>query len=118
MYGSTVPGNDPRGVFGRENLLREKIGLRQTDARMIRPTEVPSEVAVEWDWEQVLAEALRNDASIRNLTSKIAQLEAELTAAQKDLLPASNFRSKDEANDTVTANSATMPPADTDAAER
>ncbi|MEZ6082165.1 MAG: hypothetical protein R3C56_42760 [Pirellulaceae bacterium] len=52
MVGSTVPGNDPRGVFGRENLLREKIGLRQTDERMIRPTEVPSEVAVEWDWEQ------------------------------------------------------------------
>lgn len=36
-YGSTVPGNDPQGVFGRENLLREKIGLRQTDERMIRP---------------------------------------------------------------------------------
>ena len=56
QFALVVPGNAPQGVYGRENFLCKKIGLRQPDGQMIRPTEVPSEVSGEWEWEQVLAE--------------------------------------------------------------
>ncbi len=87
LYGSTVPGKDPQGMYGRENLLRDTIGWAAADGRMIRPTDEPSLAPAQLDFEQVREEALRNNPTVRKKKSDLAQLELELTSAKKTVLP-------------------------------
>ncbi|GIW98094.1 MAG: transporter [Pirellulaceae bacterium] len=87
LYGSTVPGNDPRGLYGREQTLREKIGWSATDGRLIRPADEPSTAKVYFDWYEVQAEALTRNTEVRRQRWAIKQREMELISAKNQILP-------------------------------
>lgn len=86
-HGSSVPGNDPRGLYGREQTLREKIGWSATDARLIRPSDLPSEARIDFDWNDVLAEGLVRNVELRKQKWFIKSIELELASAKNQLLP-------------------------------
>ena len=85
--GSAVPGNDPRGLRGREQILREKIGWSPTDGRMIRPIDEPTYARVEFDWYEILSEALNRNVELQRQKWAIKQRELELISAKNQLLP-------------------------------
>ncbi|MCA9134584.1 MAG: TolC family protein, partial [Planctomycetales bacterium] len=87
FYGSTVPGNDPRGLYGREQILREKIGWSATDSRMIRPADEPTLARIHFDWGQVTNEALTRSVELRRQKWAIKQKELELMSAKNQILP-------------------------------
>lgn len=86
LYGSTVPGNDPRGLYGREQILREKIGWSATDGRMLRPSDEPTVARIQFDWHEVHAEALTRNTELRRQKWAIKQRELELLPAKNQML--------------------------------
>lgn len=86
-HGSSVPGNDPRGLYGREQILREKIGWPSTDARLIRPSDVPTEARVDFDWNSILGEGLVRNVDLRKQKWYIKSVELEIASAKNQLLP-------------------------------
>ncbi len=87
-HGSTIIGSiDPRGLLGREQILREKIGLAPTDGRLIRPTDVPSEAWVDFEWEAIRGEALVRNPEVRKQRWFIKGVELEIASAKNQLLP-------------------------------
>lgn len=87
FYGSTIPGNDPRGLYGREQVLREKMGWSPTDSRMIRPSDEPSEARVRFDWCDVHSEALLRSVELRKQKWAIKSAQLEMMSAKNQLLP-------------------------------
>ena len=87
FYGSTIPGNDPRGLYGREQLLREKMGWSPTDSRMIRPSDEPTEARVHFDWCDVHSEALLRSVELRKHKWAIKSAQLEMMSAKNQLLP-------------------------------
>jgi outer membrane protein TolC len=87
LYGSTIPGNDPRGLYGREQILREKMGWSATDGRMIRPIDEPTEARVHFDWSDVQSEALLRSVELRRQLWAIKSTELEIMSAKNQLLP-------------------------------
>ncbi len=87
-HGSNVPGSfDPRGLYGREQILREKIGWGPSDGRLIRPSDLPTEARVDFDWESVKAEALVRNVEVRKQKWAIKGIELEIMSAKNQLLP-------------------------------
>ncbi|MEM0927400.1 MAG: TolC family protein, partial [Planctomycetota bacterium] len=91
LSGSNLPGNDPFGVYGRERILREKLGLTATDARLIRPITEPTQARVEFDWDQSVAEMLYLSPEIRARKYELKQAELELALAKNQVLPEVNL---------------------------
>jgi len=87
LYGSTIPGNDPRGLYGREQILREKMGWSATDGRMIRPSDEPTEARVHFDWNDVHSESLMRSVELRRQLWAIKSAELEIMSAKNQLLP-------------------------------
>ena len=87
FYGSNVPGNDPRGLYGREQVLREKLGVGPTDGRLIRPADDPTTALVQFDWSSVQAEALTRNVDLRRNKWAVKQRELELISANNQILP-------------------------------
>lgn len=87
LYGSTVPGNDPRGLYGREQILREKIGWSATDGILIRPIDIPTDARIHFEWCDVHAEALTRNTELRRHKWAIKQRELELISARNQILP-------------------------------
>lgn len=87
LYGSNVPGNDPRGLYGREQVLREKLGWSASDGRLIRPQDVPTTARVEFDWNNILSEGLTRNVDLRRHKWSIKQRELELISAKNQILP-------------------------------
>ncbi len=85
-HGSTVPGNDPRGLYGREQILREKIGWPTTDKRLIRPSDVPTDARVDFEWHSILSEALCRNVDLRRQKWFIKGVELEIQSAKNQLL--------------------------------
>lgn len=86
-YGSTVPGFDPRGLYGREQVLREKIGWSPTDPRVIRPANEPTLARINFEWSDVVAEGLVRNVELRRQKWAIKQRELELISAKNQILP-------------------------------
>ena len=65
----TALNGDPRqgvsGVLQSEANLRRLIGMPQSDARMIRPAEVPSLARTIFDWDQLMFAALESRSELR-----------------------------------------------------
>lgn len=87
LYGSSIPGNDPRGLYGREQTLREKIGWSASDSRMIRPADNPTTAQIHFDWVEVTSEALHRSVELRRQKWAIKQKELELMSAKNQILP-------------------------------
>lgn len=87
LNGSTVPGNDPRGLRGREQILREKMGWSPTDGQFIRPIDNPTTARIEFNWYDVTAEGLTRNVHLRQQKWGIKQRELELVSAKNQILP-------------------------------
>lgn len=87
LYGSPVPGNDPLGLYGREQVLREKIGWAATDGQFIRPADDPTVARIHFDWGDVQSEALVRNTELRRQKWAIKQRELELISAKNQILP-------------------------------
>jgi len=75
------------GVYARENNLRYLMGLSANDGRLIRPSDEPAIGRIEFDWEEILGEALCRRVELRRQKWTIQRRELELTAAKNFLMP-------------------------------
>ncbi|MEM6471237.1 MAG: TolC family protein [Planctomycetota bacterium] len=91
LSGSNVPGSDPFGVYGRERILREKLGLSATDGRLIRPSTEPTIARVEYDWNESVAQMLYLSPEVRARKYELKQAELELALAKNQVLPEVNL---------------------------
>ena len=76
-----------RDLHRQENRLRTLIGWTPTDGRMIRPSDVPTDAKVSFDWSEIQCESLIRSIELRNQKWRIKQRELELIAARNQLLP-------------------------------
>lgn len=90
LVGSTVPGSDPLGLYGREQVLREKLGWAAQDGQMIRPASDPTVARVHFNWEDVSDEALQRNVELRRHKWDVKQRELELVSAKNQILPQLN----------------------------
>lgn len=79
-----------QNVYNTENTLRFLMGLAATDGRLIRPSDDPSTARVEFDWNEIHAEALTRSVELRRQKWTIKQRELQLIAARNQLLPQVN----------------------------
>lgn len=75
------------GVLGNERRLRQLLGLPPTDERLIRPITEPTRVAIAFDWESSVHDALSRRSELRRQTLTIKRREAELCATRNTRLP-------------------------------
>lgn len=87
LHGSNAPGNDDLGIYGHEDQLCQAMGWQPLDGRMVRPVDESVIEPLQLEWEEVLAQTLINNQSIRTCKSRIRELETELMVAKKRLLP-------------------------------
>jgi len=74
-------------LYSVENRLRYLMGLAATDGRLIRPADDPTTAKVEFDWHEVMPEALARNTELRRQSWQIKQRELQLVAAKNFLLP-------------------------------
>ncbi len=75
------------GVQVAERRLRLLMGIPITDGRLIRPSDEPAVVPIEFDWNQVVADALSERAELRQQGWRIKLRQLELKANRNFLLP-------------------------------
>jgi outer membrane protein TolC len=76
-----------RELHNSENQLRLLMGIAATDGRLIRPIDEPSLARVQFDWNQILVEALVKRPELRLRKWEIKRREMELIIARNQLLP-------------------------------
>lgn len=76
-----------RALFNAENELRLLMGLAATDGRVIRPKDEPTLARVEFDWTEILAEAIARRPELISKRWQVKQRELELILARNQLLP-------------------------------
>jgi outer membrane protein TolC len=76
-----------RNLYDTENELRLLMGLTATDGRLIRPKDDPTLARVEFDWTEILAEAVARRPELTQQRWAIKQREMELILARNQLLP-------------------------------
>ena len=91
LAGSNIAGDERFGVYGRERVLRELMGISATDGRLIRPVEEPSIARVEYDWNESVAQMLHMSPELRRSKIRIKQSELELDLAKNQVLPDVNL---------------------------
>jgi outer membrane protein TolC len=75
------------GVLMAERRLRLLMGLPPSDARLLRPSDEPVAAKVDFDWEQITAEAATRRTELRRQKFNIRRRELELMASKNHLLP-------------------------------
>lgn len=76
-----------RNLYDAENELRFLLGLTATDGRLIRPKDDPSLAKVEFDWCEILAEAIARRPELAQQRWRVKQHEMELILFRNELLP-------------------------------
>ena len=79
-----------RGVGGvqvAERRLRLLMGMPITDGRLIRPLDEPTVVPIQFDWDQVVSDALSKRAELRQQRWRIKLRQLELKGNRNFLLP-------------------------------
>jgi outer membrane protein TolC len=112
-----------RSLYDAENELRFLMGLTATDGRLVRPKDDPTLARVEFDWCEVLAEAVARRPELIQRRWLIKQREMELILARNQLLPqldiGAQYRFVGVGNDLIHANRDPQPfptiPIDTNA---
>jgi len=74
-------------LYSAENNLRYLMGLAPSDDRLIRPADEPTTAKIDFDWCEVLSEALVRDVNLRREKWLIKQYELKLIVAKNYLLP-------------------------------
>lgn len=91
LTGSRIPGRDPNGLYGHERNLRYLMGIAATDGRLIRPGDEPSLARVNFDWHEILCEAIHRSPELRAQKFRIKQRELECNLAKNQMLPDLNI---------------------------
>lgn len=76
-----------RTLYDVENELRFLLGLSATDGRLIRPKDDPTLARVEFDWSDILAEAIARRPELIARRWQVKQRELELILSRNLLLP-------------------------------
>ena len=76
-----------RELYNNENELRLLMGLTATDGRLIRPKDEPTLARVQFDWCDILAEAIARRPELISKRWEVKQREMELILARNQLLP-------------------------------
>ena len=76
-----------RTLYDVENELRFLMGLAATDGRLIRPKDDPTLARVEFEWTDILAEAVARRPELIIRRWQVKQRELELILARNLLLP-------------------------------
>ncbi|MEX2173354.1 MAG: TolC family protein [Pirellulaceae bacterium] len=76
-----------RELYNAENELRLIMGLSATDGRLIRPKDDPTLAHVEFEWNEILAEAIARRPELIAKRWQVKQRELELILARNRLLP-------------------------------
>src|SRR5204862_144606 len=76
-----------RTLYDVENELRFLMGLSATDGRLLRPKDDPTLARVEFDWTDILAEAIARRPELISKRWQVKQRELELILARNLLLP-------------------------------
>lgn len=74
-------------VYRTERNLRNFMGIEPSDGRLIRPVDEPTTAPVEFDWCEIVGEALTFSNDLRRQQWQIKSREYELIAAKNQLLP-------------------------------
>jgi len=74
-------------LYQAESKLRYELGLATTDGRLFRPSDGPTTAKIDYDWNQVLAEALARNTELHQNRWLVKRQELELIAAKNYLLP-------------------------------
>lgn len=75
------------GVRTAERRLRYLIGMPITDGTLLQPSEVPSQAAIVFDWDQAVQAAVTRRPETRRQRWVLKQKELELTASRNFLKP-------------------------------
>lgn len=76
-----------RDLHNNENELRFLMGLSPADGRVIRPIDEPTLARVQFDWNDILAEALVKRPELREQRWQIKTRELQLIVYRNQLLP-------------------------------
>ncbi|MDA0660664.1 MAG: TolC family protein [Planctomycetota bacterium] len=76
-----------RNLLITERQLRFLIGIEDSDGRMLRPADSPTEARVVFCWHDVLTEAMIRRTELRRQKWRIKEAEMQLSAAKNQLLP-------------------------------
>lgn len=74
-------------LYKNEQLLRYMIGIAPTDGRLIKPIDEPTIARVQYDWNEIVAEALTRSPELRKQKWNIKKYELQLIAQRNYLLP-------------------------------
>ncbi len=74
-------------LYTAESRLRYMMGLAPTDGRLIRPADEPTTAEVQFDWHEILPEALTRSVEVRRQKWVVKQNELKLQASRNYLLP-------------------------------
>jgi len=74
-------------LYQAESKLRYELGLAATDGRLFRPSDEPTTAKINYDWNEVLAEALARNTELRQNRWLVKRQELALIAAKNYLLP-------------------------------
>ena len=74
-------------LYTAESRLRYMMGLAPTDGRLIRPADEPTTAEVQFDWSEILPEALTRSVEVRRQKWVVKQNELKLIASRNYLLP-------------------------------
>lgn len=77
----------PNGLYAAEQRLRYLMGMPPSDGRLIRPSELPTQAEVVYDWDQAVSDALCTRVEIRRQKWQIKRRELELCAARLNRRP-------------------------------
>ena len=75
------------GVLMAERRLRLLMGMAPSDGRLLRPTDEPVLAQIDFDWNQITAEATTRRVELRRQKWQIRRRELELIASKNFLLP-------------------------------
>ena len=75
------------GVQVAERRLRLLMGMPISDGRLIRPVDEPAVVPIQFDWYQVVSDALSERAELRQQRWRVKMRELEVKANRNFLLP-------------------------------
>ena len=74
-------------LYTAEIRMRYMMGLAPTDGRLIRPADEPTTAEVQFDWNEILPEALTRSVEVRRQKWVVKQNEYKLIASRNYLLP-------------------------------
>ncbi|MEO1529257.1 MAG: TolC family protein [Planctomycetota bacterium] len=75
------------GIQAAERRLRLILGMPITDGTLLRPSEDPPTVRIDFEWESIASQAIRSRIELKQQRLKVGKREMQLQAARNYLMP-------------------------------